>query len=202
MSKVTKTSSVYNYQIDFHGHGKFKQMPLGIRPKAETHNSPNHSSDNQHQLLDAFYEHTYNLKSSYLRITSSNDDENALTHYFKAHKKEILLGAIGLVDDLNRILLDSLQCDYKLGTQFNILVHNILNSFESRLNDIGIFLSEDCVYLSERIFYQTLLTSYEKFAFIFAPNDGLMDQCSKIHEKILEVKNSKGTEGHFVDLKG
>lgn len=202
MTKITKPVAIGSIRLEGHSHHELKRFPLSIYAKSDANNSPHQSSNNQHQLLDTFYENTYNLKASYLKITSQNDDENALKNYFKAHKKDILVGANAFIEDINRLISESLKCDYALGTHFNLLLENLLITFEPQLMAIGIFINDGCLFLSERLFYQTFLEDHEKFNFLFQPEDGLMDKCIWVHEKITHVNESKHTEGQFIDIKG
>lgn len=202
MSRITKPVALRSIRLEGHTHHELKRFPLGVYSKSDANNSPHENSNNQHQLLDTFYENTYKLKASFLKITSQNDDENALKNYFKAHKKEILIGANAFIEDINRLISESLKCDYSLGTHFNLLLETILSAFEQHLMAIGIFINDGCLFLSERLFYQTFLEDHEKFNFIFEPEEGLMDKCIWVHEKIAHVSESKHTEGQFIDIKG
>ncbi len=206
MTKITKPTPVTNYKITSKSHAGTLPKPTEdvgvIHQKSDAHNSPDHRSGNEHHLMDTFYENTYNLKHSFNRVTDLNEEGESLKHYFKAHKREILLGATSLIEDINRLIQECVQCDFSLGTHFYFLLESIIVSFEKDLNAIGIHFFEDCLYLNAKFFYETMVEAHEKFDFIFTPNSGLMDQCVLIHEKIRSVRESHFTEGQFIDIKG
>lgn len=205
MSKVTKVSAISNYSVVSKSNSKPAPSVQNIgviHQKSDAHNSPQHRSGNEHHLVDTFYENTYNLKASFNRITHLNDEKDHLKHYFIAHKREVFQGATALVEDLNRLIQESIQCDYTMGTHFYFLLESVFNEFEAKLKAIGIHYHEDCLYLNVKFFYKTLVEDHEKFKFIFEPHAGLMDRCITIHSKLLNVKETQFTEGQFIDILG
>lgn len=205
MSKVTKVSPISNYRVVSKSNSKPNTSTPNvgiIHQKSDAHNSPEHRSGNEHHLMDTFYENTYNLKASFNRVTHLNEEKQSLKHYFKAHKREVTQGATALVEDLNRLIQESIQCDYSMGTHFYFLIESILHEFDGPLKNIGIHFHEDCLYLNANFFYQKLVDDYESFTFIFKSQSGLLDRCIQVHSKLTRVKETQFTEGQFIDIMG
>lgn len=204
MSKITKPSAVNNYAVVSQSNTKptnSKDSVQKIHVKSDVHNSPDHRSQNEYNLLDTFYENTYNLKASFNRVTTFNEESASSKHYFISNKREILLGATSMVEDINRLIHASIKIDHHMGTHFHFLMESILHTYEKALLKIGIAYDSVTLALDAHQFYEMLLECPADFKFIFEPVTGLIDRCVELDHKIQNVYHNNATEGQFLDLR-
>lgn len=205
MSKITKVPKIDNYRTTSPAqNSSVKRYDdfFRIQHKSDVHNTPERSSSNEDQLLDLFYEKSHLLKQLYLHITRDNNDEQTIHYYFKTHKQGIRTGAKALVEDINRLIQSSIQCDYEMNTHFYFWIESLILEKESQLLAIGIRFANKCLYLDTYTFYHALTHHYEHFIFLFEPQVGFMDQCARLNDKIKNMKVKHFTKGQYLDTLG
>ncbi len=204
MSNITKSPSVNNYKNVSANKVRainFNPIISQVYSKGEVHNNPEHRSGNEHFILDAFYSNSHNLKASFMRLTSTESDYEALKQYYRTHEEEVLAGADSLLEAINSILESSNACDQTHGTHFKFLVESILFGFEASLIKIGFTKQKSNFDVNGHIFYTTLCETPEVFEFLYKQPNGLIEMLSKVYYKIMGVTSASQSEGRIIDFR-
>lgn len=204
MANITKSPSVTNYKNVSSSKVKSvksSQIINHIYGKGEVHNNPDHRSGNERFILDTFYSNAHNLKASFLRLSSKEDDADALRHYYRTHEEEVMKGAATLLEAINSILDSSRTCDRAYGTHFTFLVESIINDFDDALQRIGIINQNYVFSLNKRIFFETICETPEHFAFLFQMPNGLIERLTNIYYKIQGITDATKKEGRIIDYR-
>ncbi|GAU77199.1 hypothetical protein [Fusibacter sp. 3D3] len=200
MARILKVNQVYNPKNLSVSKIKSTYKPTSItmlRPKAEAHNTPHKSSNNESVLIDYFYEKMHNLKASYQRFS----DQNFAKQYYKLHKQEVLLGGQDLVKAINQLLKDSKEMDAIHGTHFHFLVNAHLHDYEKELTYVGIYANDDIVHFDRSRFIEIFCSDVSSLNFLYMPN-GFVDQLIKINYKLLGIGKNDEHEGQIIDYHG
>lgn len=200
MAKISRSSKIPHYKtVGANPVRSVKGSAFveNVFSREPVHNTPDHSSGNEHYIVDAFYSKIHHLMSEYLRIqAASEEDEETMRRFFESHPEAIQAGAEHLVAAINTFIAD---CEENFSVTETEKCLQILRRFKAPLEHIGITLIEHRLHLDFKYFYKMLLEAPLASQFLFETPNGLVDTLSQYYYA-LRHDDQDASMPHIIDL--
>ncbi len=203
MSNITKTNAIKQYTTT--GPSQIKstrnQGVIGhVQAKSNAHNSPDRSSNNQHFIIDYFYEHVHNVKASFSRVYGPDDDGQTPKQYVRSHLPELVHLMESLIEDTHDLMDASKDTDTRYGTHYFFWIEALIHDHEKALSDIGCTFEKKRLKLIPYLFRKAILEEPQRLRFLFDNDDGFIAALLHFNTKLKSFSYGSGTSGNIIDL--
>lgn len=202
MSNITKTTAIKQYSASASSHIKNTSASHPIRKivtKGDAENEPNRSSNNQHFIIDDFYENVLNVKASYQRLYKDDDDRHFAKQFVRNHINELLQLFLDLSDDILDLFETAIGLDESYGTHYRFYLESILQAHQNSLEAIGCYFENRKFRFEKSKYIRIIQSQPDSLCFLFEDQNGLIDELLHFNAKIKSSSHGVNTSGNIID---